>query len=142
MNPAEDVIRLIDKVANRANECFNNVNCNAAYFTFRIRRSKMQVMSGNVDLKVVEIVLSFDGHPFWPSIDEHLSVLFGECKTSHTCEHGIFLVFESLDSRENLSDAILEDPENAVFMLLLQDVEQTPGLPDYRMVKVPKKRHA
>ena len=138
----EDAIRLIDKVTNRADECFNNVNCNAAYFTFMIRRSKMQVMSGNVDLKVVEIILSFDGHPLWPSIGENLSVLLGECKTSHTCEDGIFLVFDSLDSRENLIDAIMEDPENAVFMLLLQDVEQPPGLPDYQMVKVPKKRHA
>ena len=60
----------------------------------------------------------------------------------HRYEHGIFLGFESLDSRENLVDAILEDPENAVFMLLLQGVEQTPGLQDYRMVKVPKKLHA
>ena len=60
----------------------------------------------------------------------------------HRYEHGIFLGFESLDSRENLVDAILEDPENAVFMLLLQGVEQPPGLPDYRMVKVPKKHHA
>ena len=141
MNPVEEVISLINKAAKRANECFNGINRDAAYFGFMIRLRTMPVIFPNPKLKVIEFILSFDGDPLWPSVDENLSVLFGECKTSHTCEDGIFLVFDSLDSRENLIDAILEDPENAVFMLLLQDVEQTPGLPDYRMVKVPKKRH-
>ena len=122
MNPVEEVIGFINKAAKRADECFNGINRDAAYFGFMIRFRTMQVIFPNPKLKVIEFVSSFDGNPLWPSVDENLSVL-GECKTLHLCEYGVGLVFESLYSCENPVNAILEDPDVAIFAAFLQGVE-------------------
>ena len=135
----EEVIGLINKAAKRADECFNGINRDAAYFGFMIRLRTMPVIFPSPKLKIVEFISSFDGHPLWPPIDENLSVVLGKCKTLHTCEYGVCLVFESLYSCENLVNAILEDPDVAIFAALLQGVEQALGLPGYKMAKVPRK---
>ena len=139
MNPVEEVIGLINKAAKRADECFNGINRDVAYFGFMIRLRTMPVIFPSPKLKVIEFISSFDGNPLWPSVDENMSVLLRECKTLHTCEYGVCLVFESFYSYDNLVNAILEDPDVAIFAAFLQGVEQALGLPEYKMGKVPKK---